>query len=837
MKKGVVIVSGEEGNRVEHTDYVVYSYDKDSFKFVFYFPELERLANQQALLVIVGETLPRQRYNLTINDGKAEWMVPESLLGYEGHVKGYLHTSVNGQPLSDEDFMFTFSMKRSEMDKDVYQLQNTYYDLFDDAVEQIKLKAENTQLRIQSVFSDALETISATQDKIRSTDGTIDQELQEIYDDLRRYYSKSKSTMDKEVVKVVDRKVTAKSEIEQIIEELRDLAEVGVYSKVYVDDLETSLKNADSLLTKAVEFLNTDVDTLESNLTETNLEVTATKDEIIEARGESQTLGERLDSDKTEVTTQLAEKATKGQIVAGDLKVAANADRLKLVNLSDEVLQAMAGTTSVNSTPAALSTTSEKIEPGAVTPEKTSFLEASSNLYDKSKDVTGFSISGSTGQPVANTAYNHSDYVFILPSTAYSFYGFNAVARYDANKVFINRVDLLYPGQTITMPSNARFVRVHYQPNATPITTDGTKRRINLGDELQPYEPFTFYLDGVSFSSQQVKDIESRLDVAKLINPTDRIMFDVPIDGVFDSTEVYPDFSTFGNTTAAQVYQMFDDLMALYPDYISKTLLGDDAFGNPIALYEFVPELPPTSVTTRVPKAFITCGVHGYEKTPALTTYLMLKQMCESWEGNQLIEALRHNVHFLVIPVANPTGWNDYTRTNRNGVDINRNFASGWVQRTVGSSTYGGSAPFSEPESRYIRDVFVAHPDIDMMYDFHNFFGDSSTTNFIWIPTVAGAYVQHMTQNLVSRLTRKWKKEYDFILSDYFAGYSDSTHGGMVQDHAFSVGVKFTGTFEVCNRWWLQAGSQPYDETHKVTAVETLVNWILINLKEIEKSS
>ena len=314
MKKGIVIVSGEEGNRVEHTDYVVYSYDKDSFKFVFYFPELERLANQQALLVIVGETLPRQRYDLTINDGKAEWMVPESLLGYEGHVKGYLHTSVNGQPLSDEDFMFTFSMKRSEMDKDVYQLQNTYYDLFDDAVEQIQLKAENTQLRIQTVFADALETISATQDKIRSTDGTIDQELQEIYDDLRRYYSKSKSTMDKEVVKVVDSKVTAKSEIEQIVEELRDLADVGVYSKVYVDDLETSLKNADTLLTRAVEFLNTDVTTLESNLTETNIEVTATKDEVILARGESQTLGERLDSDKVEVTAQLAQKATKEEL-------------------------------------------------------------------------------------------------------------------------------------------------------------------------------------------------------------------------------------------------------------------------------------------------------------------------------------------------------------------------------------------------------------------------------------------------------------------------------------------------------------------------------------------
>ncbi|WP_335871972.1 M14 family zinc carboxypeptidase [Bacillus sp. 2205SS5-2] len=457
--------------------------------------------------------------------------------------------------------------------------------------------------------------------------------------------------------------------------------------------------------------------------------------------------------------------------------------------------------------------------------EKTNFINRSTNIFDIKTITRGFNLSSTDGSLVANSAYDTSDFIIVSPSKEYTYYGFLNVAYYDANKQFISRPLLSYSGQTLTTPSNAKYIRVHFQPN-----NSNKPRQINEGNTLLPYEEFysTFKNDtGLSGLNILLKK--------GIIDPPDRFMIDVSVDGTYNTNETFPDYTTFGTISANDVYTMFDNLMSQYPNYITKELLGNDSIGLPIYAYYLTPALPAVDVPTKIPKLFLPCGVHGNEKASTLSTYLLIKQMCEKWNTDPLLEALRFNVKFIIIPVANPSGWNAFTRTNVNGVDINRNFPFEWVQGTSGTSTYGGSAPLSELETQYIKSVFDNHKDINFMYDFHNYHTESNGNYFLWIPTASGSYVQHMAQTLFSRLTRKWKREFAFIPENYFAGYANTKGEGMIQNYAQSIGIKYSATFEICWKWVLDTNSVPYDQNMCKTGVEALANWLLINLKEITK--
>ena len=57
------------------------------------------------------------------------------------------------------------------------------------------------------------------------------------------------------------------------------------------------------------------------------------------------------------------------------------------------------------------------------------------------------------------------------------------------------------------------------------------------------------------------------------------------------------------------------------------------------------------------------------------------------------------------------------------GVDINRNYAYNWkFEDDPCSESFSGTAPFSEPESRAIRDLMERYKDtIKMVYNYHSY--------------------------------------------------------------------------------------------------------------------
>src|SRR6266481_3969369 len=148
------------------------------------------------------------------------------------------------------------------------------------------------------------------------------------------------------------------------------------------------------------------------------------------------------------------------------------------------------------------------------------------------------------------------------------------------------------------------------------------------------------------------------------------------------------------------------------------TIIGTSAQGRDIAAYHY------GSGATEL--LFIGDIHGGYEWNTALVAYNLVDYL------KAHPEAIPGNVSVTVIPVMNPDGLSKVIggmtrfaasdvkasqavqvsgRFNGNNVDLSRNFDCDWQQNAVWQKTpvSGGSAAFSESESRAVRDYVKAH--------------------------------------------------------------------------------------------------------------------------------
>ena len=148
------------------------------------------------------------------------------------------------------------------------------------------------------------------------------------------------------------------------------------------------------------------------------------------------------------------------------------------------------------------------------------------------------------------------------------------------------------------------------------------------------------------------------------------------------------------------------------------------------------------------PELLFFSGTHAMEFVGPAMTLGLLRHVAAQDPDSSVGRALEHiNIWFL--PVLNPDGYLRiqrrlasgplglaYGRTNANGVDLNRNFPTGFYENresffagsTLKFSPYfRGKEPCSEPESRVFRD-FVLNRNFRVAVDFHCF------GNFIGYP-------------------------------------------------------------------------------------------------------
>jgi len=187
----------------------------------------------------------------------------------------------------------------------------------------------------------------------------------------------------------------------------------------------------------------------------------------------------------------------------------------------------------------------------------------------------------------------------------------------------------------------------------------------------------------------------------------------------------------------AKVYEM----EGRFPDLVEVFEIGRSFEDRPILAMRITAPVSPDDACR--PAVLLNSLTHAREWVPPMANMLVAETLITGYGNDAYITGLVDQVEWVFVPVLNPDGyefsWTDHrfwrknrstvsgpTGSSRVGVDINRNYGYQWGLRqgssgSPASSTFRGPAPFSEPETRAIRDLAMSMPQLRIHNDMHSY--------------------------------------------------------------------------------------------------------------------
>lgn len=110
-------------------------------------------------------------------------------------------------------------------------------------------------------------------------------------------------------------------------------------------------------------------------------------------------------------------------------------------------------------------------------------------------------------------------------------------------------------------------------------------------------------------------------------------------------------------------------------------------------------------------RVFLLFGEHARELIGPESGLHLLRLLCGAKDAQGGAEGLLQDNEFELVLNANPKSreeverGNYCVRTNPKGVDLNRNWDINWEAESMAVDTFPGEKPFSEPETRLLRDL------------------------------------------------------------------------------------------------------------------------------------
>lgn len=215
-------------------------------------------------------------------------------------------------------------------------------------------------------------------------------------------------------------------------------------------------------------------------------------------------------------------------------------------------------------------------------------------------------------------------------------------------------------------------------------------------------------------------------------NAQNRNKASVNLSTKYPTPSNYPRGSMNGYLTYDELLATLDKMKALYPHLISdKWPIGDYKTAGGRSIYSLRISDNPEKLEAE-PEVLYTSLTHAREPLSMHQMVFFMWYVLENYDTNEEIKNLVDNTQLHFVPCVNPDGYiynqNTYPnggglwRKNRwrdrfgraFGVDLNRNFGYEWGLENGSSDdpnrgNYRGTAPFSEPETRALRDLCKDH--------------------------------------------------------------------------------------------------------------------------------
>ncbi len=272
----------------------------------------------------------------------------------------------------------------------------------------------------------------------------------------------------------------------------------------------------------------------------------------------------------------------------------------------------------------------------------------------------------------------------------------------------------------------------------------------------------------------------------------------------------FPTGSMGGYFTYQEMLMVLDAMRAKFPQFISaRQNISDTLLTHEGRALQWVRISDNPDQDETEPEAMFS-SLHHCREPLGLTQLLRFMWfLMDNYNTDERAKAIIDNTELYFVPCINPDGYVYNQTTNPNGgglwrknrrnngdgtfgVDLNRNYGYQWGIDNVGSSpnsgseTYRGPGPFSEPETRLIRDFCLQHQFINAL-NYHTF-SNLFIFPFAYNEQVANPYLPH----LAAALTQK--NEYVFGTTFQTLGYRVN---GSSDDWMYEEANTFSYTPEV----------------------------------------